>query len=318
MFVTISRHLKNFSKEQRFDFYQSKYNYYKNMTLVAYHKISNYKIMVILSYLMIHIIIWCTDWATYLLPDRQYASEGMLIMNLLFACACFCAPFLYSNIAHGLFLIDMLVANCIIHYENFGMMLLFNIPCVVAIFFMSRVLEKVYLDHYLVSQQSENLVVHDQLTGVYNRNKLKKISTIEGESLIFPKDLPIGMLIIDIDFFKKVNDNYGHEAGDIVLKHTASILKNSVRSSDYVIRWEGEEFVVIAAGCPIEHSMKLAEKIRKEVECGDNSICPVTVSIGVTTYHGGNYHDALALADQALYQAKSGGRNKVVQYQEVE
>ena len=181
---------------------------------------------------------------------------------------------------------------------------------------MHRIMEKVYLDHYLVSQQLENLVVHDQLTGVYNRNKLKEISTVDGEELNFPKDVSISVLLIDIDFFKKVNDQYGHEAGDIVLSSTAAHLKKTVRSSDYVIRWGGEEFLIIVPGCPAECGVKLAEKLRKTIEESENGVCPVTVSIGVTTYQGGNYHDTIELADQALYQAKSTGRNKVVEYKE--
>ena len=108
--------------------------------------------MVLVSYLMIHIIIWCMDWATYLLPDRQYASEGMMI--------------------------------------------LFNLPCVVAVCSMHRIMEKVYLDHYLVSQKLESLVIHDQLTGVYNRNKLEELSTPDGEALIFQKELPVSIFIV--------------------------------------------------------------------------------------------------------------------------
>lgn len=270
--------------------------------------------MVPLSYLMVHIIIWCTDWATYLLPDRQYASEGMLIMNLIFVCAGFCAPFWYSTIAHVFMLVDILIANIFIHYENVGMMILFNLPCVVAVCAMHRIMEKVYMDHYIVSQKLENLVIHDQLTGVYNRNKLKELSTPDDEVFIFQKDLPVNLFLIDIDFFKMVNDKYGHEAGDTVLVNTASIIKNSLRSSDYVIRWGGEEFIVIMPGCSVESGRNLAEKIRINVEKSDNGICPVTISIGIAPYNGGNYHETIEMADKALYQAKTGGRNMVVEY----
>lgn len=357
-----SNHLRNqkfLKKEQRTDFYQSKYNYYKNMNkwliivsciayitffatdcqifghfaretflsrviiilplicfLIAYTKIQNYKIMVPFSYIIIHIIILCTDWATYLLPDRQYASEGMIVMNLIFVCAGFCAPFWYSTIAHVLFLVEMVVANCVIHYEDFSMMLLFNLHCVIAICLVHRVMEKVYLNHYLISQQLEELVVHDQLTGVFNRNILKEISTLDGEALNFPKALPVTLFLIDIDYFKKVNDLYGHEAGDVVLAHTASILNGAIRSLDYVIRWGGEEFLIIVPGCPIDCGLKIAEKIRKSVEKSNNSICPITISIGVATYNGGNYHDTIKSADLALYQAKTEGRNRVVEYSE--
>lgn len=352
-----SKQLRYLKNEKRFDFYQSKYEYYKSFMkgllivssvayisffltdcqifghfasetllsrlivlvplfcyLMIYKKVSSYRVMVPLSYLMVHIIIWCTDWATFLLPDRQYASEGMLIMNLIFVCAGFCAPFWYSTVAHAIMLGDILIANLFIHYENVGMMILFNLPCVIAVCAMHRIMEKVYLDHYLVSQKLENLVVHDQLTGVYNRNKLKELSTPDGEVFIFRKDLPVNLFLIDIDFFKKVNDKYGHEAGDAVLVHTASILKQSLRSSDYIIRWGGEEFIIIMPGCSVESGLKIAEKIRTSVENSDNGICPVTISIGVAPYNGGNYHETIEMADKALYRAKTGGRNMVVRY----
>lgn len=359
MAMTSTRKLAQLKKENRREFYQSKYDYYKNFMrgllivsslayitffvtdcqifgrfaketffsrviillplfcyLMAYKRINHYKIMVPMAYLQIHIIIWLTDWATYLLPDRTYASEGMIVMNIIFVCAGFCAPFWYSTFGHVFLLVDILVANLFIHYEDVGMMVLFNLPCIIAVCVMHRIMEKVYLDHYLVSQQLENLVVHDQLTGVYNRNKLKEISTGDGEELNFPKDVSISVLLIDIDFFKKVNDQYGHEAGDIVLSSTAANLKKTVRSSGYVIRWGGEEFLIIVPGCPAECGLKLAEKLRKNIEESENGVCPVTISIGVTTYQGGNYHDTIEMADKALYQAKTTGRNKVVEYKE--
>lgn len=274
-------------------------------------KVKNYQIMVPISYLMIHMIIWCTDYATYLLPDRRYASEGMIVMNLIFVCAGFCAPFWYSTIAHFIMILDIVVANCFIHYEDVGMMFLFNLPCIVAVCAMHNIMEKVYLDHYIVSQKLEDLVVHDQLTKAFNRNKLKELCSSETEEFLFAKEKDVCILIIDIDFFKKVNDKYGHEAGDVVLKHTASILFETVDSTDFVIRWGGEEFVIILPGHSKDSGMSVAEQIRQNVENSDNTICPVTVSIGVAVYHGGNYHDTIALADQALYHAKTSGRNQV-------
>lgn len=280
--------------------------------LALNNRINNYKIMVPISYLMIHIIIWCTDWATYLLTDRQYASEGMIVMNLIFVCAGFCAPFSYSTIAHSIMILDIIVANLFIHYDNVGMMILFNLPCVVAVCAMHNIMEKVYLDHYIVSRQLEDMVVHDHLTKVFNRNKLKELCDNEREEFIINKGRSISVLLVDIDFFKKVNDEYGHEAGDSVLVNVADIIRNSVSQTDYIIRWGGEEFVIIASGISGERGVELAEEIRQNIEKSDNGICPVTVSIGVARYEGGNYHDTIEKADQALYKAKTSGRNKVV------
>ena len=283
--------------------------------MYLYKQNKGYKLMVIASYLMVHIIIWCTDWATYILPDREYAGEGMIIMNLIFVCVGFCAPYKYALIAHCGLAVDILIANIFIRYDNVAMMLMFNIPCIVAVCVMHYTMERVYLDHYLVTEQLETLVVHDQLTGVFNRNKLKKISDPATEALNIAPDVSVTFLIVDLDFFKKVNDQYGHEAGDVVLKHTVKVISQSVRSSDYIVRWGGEEFLIILSGCDIEIGASIAEKIRANVEASDNTICPITASIGVAAYQGGNYHEAIECADKALYKAKTGGRNQVVVYE---
>ncbi len=283
--------------------------------LYLYKQDKSYKIMVTASYLMIHIIIWCTDWATYLLPDRQYAGEGMIIMNLIFVCAGFCAPFKYSVIAHCGLIADILIAHLFIQYDNVVMMLMFNIPCIIAACVMHYTMEKVYLEHYLITKQLETLVVHDQLTGAFNRNKLKNICDPVTEALNIANDVPVTFLIVDLDYFKKINDQYGHEAGDITLTHTVNVISQSVRSSDYIIRWGGEEFVIILFGCNTEIGVTIAEKIRTNVETSNNSICPITVSIGVAAYNGGNYHETIECADKALYRAKTEGRNRVMLYE---
>ena len=117
---------------------------------------------------------------------------------------------------------------------------------------------------------------------------------------------------MDLDFFKKVNDRYGHEAGDTVLIHLAKTVKNQVRATDYVIRWGGEEFLVLMPGCPVEQAVRIAEKIRETIQDSDSGVCNITVSIGVAEYAGGDYHQLIKDADGAMYKAKSNGRNRVV------
>lgn len=284
------------------------------MFVILSRKVTDYRIMVPTTYLMIHIIIWCTDWATYLLPDRQYAIPGMMIMNLIFVCAGFSAPFKYSMIAHILLLADIAVADIFIQYQDVEMMYMFNIPCIVAVGAMHHMMQGVYFEHYLAKDKLHNLVVHDQLTGVYNRNVMKEISDGNTGVLNYSSDLDVSLLLTDIDFFKKVNDQYGHEAGDKVIVYLANMLKTSVRTTDYVIRWGGEEFVIIMPGCSAEQAKRIAEKLREKVESSDNGICKTTISIGVALYDGGNYHDTFKKADEALYYAKNNGRNLVVSY----
>ncbi len=278
-------------------------------------RVRDYRIMVPATYLLIHIIIWCTDWATYLLPDRQHAISGMLIMNLIFMCAGFAAPFSYSTIGHCLLIADIAVANTFMHYDNLDMMYMFNIPAVVSVCVMHNMMQRVYLEQYITKNRLEDLVVHDQLTGTYNRKKMRELSIVSTGELNFPKDLDVSMLLIDIDYFKKVNDQYGHEAGDKILVQLAQLFKGSVRATDYVIRWGGEEFVVIMPGCDSEQAMRVAEKIREKAEQSDNGICKTTISIGVALYTGGNYHETLKKADEAMYKAKAAGRNRVVLYE---
>lgn len=351
--------LRDFSKEERKNFFQSKYEYYKKFNirmvtvsvlaylsffvtdcsifghfayetllsraivivpfivyLVLSKKVDDYRIMVTASYLMIHIIIWCTDWATYLLPDRQFAIPGMIIMNLIFVCAGFSAPFKYSMIAHLLLMADIAVADIFIQYENVEMMYLFNLPCVLAVGAMHHMMQGVYFEHYVAKDQLKQLAVRDQLTEAYNRNKLKELIDLNTGEFTSFSGLDVSMLLIDIDYFKKVNDEFGHGAGDKVLVHLANILKNAVRVTDYVIRWGGEEFLIIMPGCGGKQATRIAEKIREKVESTDNGICNSTISIGVSEYIGGDCNIAIKQADVALYEAKKTGRNKVVVFEE--
>lgn len=351
--------LKDLSNEERKNFYQSKYDYYRTFNtglmivsvisyltffftdcgifgrfayetllprsiilvpfvifLIMERKIKDYRIMVPAYYLLIHLIIWCTDWSTYLLPDRQHAISGMIIMNLIFVCAGFAAPFRYSLTAHLLLVVDIAIADRFIHYDNLQMMYMFNIPCVCAVCVMHHLMQSVYLEQYITKHKLQNMVVLDQLTEVGNRNRLKEICIPSTSELCFPSGMDVSVLLMDIDFFKRVNDELGHEAGDKVLMFLAQQLKSLVRSTDYVIRWGGEEFLIVMPGCGTDQAVCVAEKIRGNVENSDNGVCKITISIGVAAYKGGDYHEVIKNADEAMYRAKNNGRNQVVLYKE--
>ena len=132
------------------------------------------------------------------------------------------------------------------------------------------------------------------------------------------QNLPLLSLIIcDIDFFKKVNDTYGHNAGDAVLIHVAQILKSSVRESDIAYRWGGEEFIIVLKGASIENAAAVAERIRQAVM---NSTCHfedreirVTMSFGCSEFNPLlTVAENIKIADERLYRAKKTGRNKVI------
>ena len=129
--------------------------------------------------------------------------------------------------------------------------------------------------------------------------------------------------MIDMDYFKKVNDTYGHKAGDTVLKTLAKILKNSVRESDIVIRYGGEEFLILLQNVTdIIAAKKVAEKIRQAVENTEiqteEATIKKTISIGISIYPDQceKGWECIKYADLALYEAKKTGRNKVVLFNE--
>ncbi|MFJ7733683.1 diguanylate cyclase [Lysinibacillus sp. NPDC097231] len=167
----------------------------------------------------------------------------------------------------------------------------------------------------------KELSITCQLTKLFNRRYL-----IEQGELVFQKCLEeenaCSCIAIDIDFFKKVNDTYGHLVGDEVLKHVADIISNSVRGIDLVTRYGGEEFVILSPDAPLESAVKIAEKVRKNVEANpytnDHLKIEVTVSIGIAEYSQAKdistFYELLDKADQALYIAKESGRNQLRVY----
>ncbi|MEJ7669307.1 MAG: diguanylate cyclase [Casimicrobiaceae bacterium] len=162
----------------------------------------------------------------------------------------------------------------------------------------------------------EALAVTDSLTGLYNRKKLDDILA-EQFARFRRNRRPFVAVMLDLDNFKLINDTYGHVAGDAVLANVADILKQSVRSFDYVARYGGEEFVVVLVETALGEALDIAERIRAEVEIprvrAGNTLIPVTVSLGIAHSREGDDGpaEALARADHALYAAKRAGRNQV-------
>ncbi len=172
------------------------------------------------------------------------------------------------------------------------------------------------VENALLYEQTARLSKMDGLTGVYNRRAFDEQLTIYFERGRRFKE-HLSLMIVDADHFKKVNDNYGHQAGDRVLKQLALILTGEVRSIDPVFRYGGEEFAVLLPNADRNGAEVVAERVRQQVEtvrfAGELSL-PLTISIGVATYPDPRITkpgDIVALADEALYDAKAGGRNQV-------
>ncbi|NTU80041.1 MAG: diguanylate cyclase [Chloroflexales bacterium] len=160
--------------------------------------------------------------------------------------------------------------------------------------------------------------IRDPLTGLFNRRYLEE--TLSRELHRAARDhYPVGVIMLDVDHFKRINDSYGHDAGDIVLRAVSRLLLATVRASDVVCRYGGEEFVLMLPAVPLDVVAARAEAIRAVVAAlaishHGQALPPVTVSLGATivTDAQGRFEDALARADAALYQAKHAGRDRVV------
>jgi diguanylate cyclase (GGDEF)-like protein len=151
----------------------------------------------------------------------------------------------------------------------------------------------------------------DHLTGVCNRRALERKLT--SFLHLDKEDTQSSMLLLDIDHFKQINDNYGHAAGDKVLVHLCELIRSRTRKSDEIFRYGGEEFIVIAAGASLRAASGMAENLRALI-AATNIIdgCPITVSIGVASLESGESPESWLLrADRMLYNAKQTGRNKV-------
>lgn len=164
----------------------------------------------------------------------------------------------------------------------------------------------------LMHQELEQIATTDKLTGIYNRHKFEELFALEAErSRRF--SLPLSMILIDIDHFKSINDTYGHDAGDDVLRYFSSIIRENIRKIDIFARWGGEEFLVLSPGTDLENIQKVAEKLRHAVE---TSAFPksenVTISLGVSAFKEKDTFSTLfQRADQGLYHVKQHGRNQV-------
>lgn len=177
-----------------------------------------------------------------------------------------------------------------------------------------------YLRHQLESKQSELLKVNeklqklattDGLTGLQNRRSLQENLTTN-VALHTKRLQSLSFLLIDIDYFKNVNDSFGHMTGDTVLQKLGQLLKDESRIDDFVARYGGEEFALILPNTDKPNALKVAERIRSTVENANWDVPKITVSIGISTSSPGDTERILqSSADRALYASKNGGRNQV-------
>jgi diguanylate cyclase (GGDEF)-like protein len=165
--------------------------------------------------------------------------------------------------------------------------------------------------------EMRQLATYDSLTSLFNRYTfINSLELLLNRRKLAQSELAI--LYIDIDHFKKINDSFGHDIGDKVIISFANVLRNSVRKTDIIGRFGGEEFVIALPNTNLKESSIVSEKIRQntinDLICIDSQIIQYTVSIGVAiadNINNGEIKELLKIADTALYQAKRTGRNKI-------
>jgi hemerythrin len=158
----------------------------------------------------------------------------------------------------------------------------------------------------------ERLSSTDPLTGAWNRAHLERVIESElSRSLRFRQ--PVTLILLDIDHFKRINDTYGHQAGDVVLRELVGVVKASIRTADILFRWGGEEFVVLASSTGYRGAAVLAETIRDAIaQHAFSTVGTTTVSVGVAEHMMADSAEMwFRRVDEALYVAKDGGRNRV-------
>jgi diguanylate cyclase (GGDEF)-like protein len=175
-------------------------------------------------------------------------------------------------------------------------------------------------------------LIHDKLTGLKTRNFFEQEAKVYFDIAVNAEDRGsrrkewfgfrnVSFIFFDIDNFKNVNDTYGHDVGDEVLKAVAETIRTSVREGDTAARWGGEELSVTLVGATEKDAWNKAEDIRRQVEnikFGKYPELKVTISGGVASAVAGvTFEDTLKKADKALYKAKESGRNKIIAYTEI-
>ncbi len=162
--------------------------------------------------------------------------------------------------------------------------------------------------------QIEHLASRDPLTNLYNRYKFSKLFELSHQSMV-EREGVMSLVMVDVDFFKKINDTYGHGVGDMVLVGISELFLSLLRDEDIVCRWGGEEFVILLPSTNMQNALFLAEKLRGRIEMMEiQSVHKVTASFGVTQIReDDDLKSAVDRADSALYGAKDAGRNCVVQ-----
>jgi len=251
----------------------------------------------------------------YILKADQPALQFMSVM--IFMLTVFLIPNLWKNclVAGIAILVSYVIFGTVFGHStevpSISQRAIYLCVCLLActIFLYGR--EASRRRQFAAEKRLEFISFTDRLTGIYNRGRFEHILGLWIKNM---RHDPFCLLFLDIDGFKKVNDRFGHNAGDQVLISTAEIITASIRDDDIFARWGGEEFVILFSGINIDRGADLAERLRKAVEnnpCGEAG--KITMSIGVAQYRRTeSIPNFVNRADEKMYEAKKAGKNRVV------
>jgi diguanylate cyclase len=182
---------------------------------------------------------------------------------------------------------------------------------IAVLYLVARIKER-YASEHVVADNMAKLAMTDSLTQVYNRRQLNQYLR-EEVNRAERHNLPLSVLLFDLDWFKIINDTFGHNSGDEVLQEVAHLLRQNIRTSDPFGRWGGDEFLCLATNTAGEQALELAERLRVVIQQHQFKVGgKITSSFGVTSYQRGDGPETLIRrADLGLYKAKSDGRNRV-------
>lgn len=275
---------------------------------IVNHKCKNYKILIPLAFITLNSIMWSTIGAIQFLPTTSYAREGFIIMHFMFLIVGVCSPKKYIFIFEPWIIINILISHFFLRpYPDLNMMITLGSPLVFAVITTVIILDKTFRDQFIAKKELELLGVTDNLTGAFNRHRLDNFLVVNNNEKRF--NIPIGLILLDIDFFKKINDTFGHEEGDEVLKFLANLIKELLEKDECLIRFGGEEFLILVPYPRRSRVETLLVEIQKHLKSTQN-IHKITVSMGAyIADRNERYLKAIEAVDSKLYNVKEHGRN---------
>ena len=218
----------------------------------------------------------------------------------------------------GTFIIYLIVMTDYVPIKNIATDLGYHKPFIVFSNLLVALITMVYVSYLYITEQEQNRAIleyninHDQLTGLYNRRFFySAIETIKRSTKEF------SLAMVDLDNFKKINDTYGHEIGDAVLKDLSDILMSSMGENDIAVRWGGEEFILFMPGTDIDSAEKKLEKMQSSIREHQVNFAGKSISFTATIGLAAGddlqeYEQVINTADQMLYYGKNNGKNRIV------